>query len=414
MNTIGYWFYLEPYVYVDFKREGILLYNTFDASSVIIHDKEVEKILIEIYNPKNCGVVYLSEKILAKNNVSDFIIKIKKYFMGDIIDCSRSIKKPIQFVPILNLQKDVEKLKRELHNYVGDEIGTYLHSIKVFVCSHNPDDLRITNNYFKQISFPCSGYETEISIDKLIPILTYTIKMGVANFEILGGNIFNYNGFNELIKFIISTNAQFTLGVRIHDLTIHELTSIMFTNIPLKIFIDFPFDMKKIDGIVNFLKKKNMNHWMIFVVTELDDFKSAQLLIKKYNITKYEFQPVYTGVNDSFFGDNIYLKKEDILSKSITLKEIFSHKTLNSNFFGRLIITPDEKIYANLNNDPLGTINDSLLEILYNEITNGKSWRYTRSLEPCNECLFQYLCPSPSNYEIIIGKHNLCNIKKDF
>lgn len=39
------------------------------------------------------------------------------------------------------------------------------------------------------------------------------------------------------------------------------------------------------------------------------------------------------------------------------------------------------------------------------------AWRRIREEEPCNLCLYQYLCPSPSNYEAVIGKTNLCHVK---
>ena len=43
----------------------------------------------------------------------------------------------------------------------------------------------------------------------------------------------------------------------------------------------------------------------------------------------------------------------------------------------------------------------------------GKSWWKLRTnIKPCNNCLYNLLCPPISNYEYVIGKYNLCNIKK--
>lgn len=43
---------------------------------------------------------------------------------------------------------------------------------------------------------------------------------------------------------------------------------------------------------------------------------------------------------------------------------------------------------------------------------NGDSWRYTRyDVKPCNQCRFKLICPSPSGYESVIDKPNLCHIK---
>ena len=69
--------------------------------------------------------------------------------------------------------------------------------------------------------------------------------------------------------------------------------------------------------------------------------------------------------------------------------------------------------YANPNHPVLGNIyTDSINEIVYNEVELGKSWFRIRDQEPCNECVFQWLCPPPSNYEIEIGRPNLCHVKR--
>jgi pseudo-rSAM protein len=68
-------------------------------------------------------------------------------------------------------------------------------------------------------------------------------------------------------------------------------------------------------------------------------------------------------------------------------------------------------VYADVNQTPLGTIDDTVYSIVYKEFTDGKSWFKVRNLTPCKDCIFQWLCPSPSNYEIAIGRPNLCHVK---
>ena len=71
---------------------------------------------------------------------------------------------------------------------------------------------------------------------------------------------------------------------------------------------------------------------------------------------------------------------------------------------------PNGIIVANNNHKPIGSVKDSINDIIVNEIKNGESWFLLRDQQPCNECLYQRLCPSLSNYEIILNKPNLCNI----
>jgi pseudo-rSAM protein len=62
-----------------------------------------------------------------------------------------------------------------------------------------------------------------------------------------------------------------------------------------------------------------------------------------------------------------------------------------------------------LNTPVLGNINTiSLLELIAKELEQNTAWRKIRNNKPCNECLFQYLCPSISNYEMTLERENLC------
>ena len=91
-------------------------------------------------------------------------------------------------------------------------------------------------------------------------------------------------------------------------------------------------------------------------------------------------------------------------------RDIFIRQTLNISYFGKLYIEPDGKVYANLDNAPLGMIDDSPHDLVYKELTEGHSWLHIRDQEPCRECVYQWLCPSPSNYERVIGKPDLCKM----
>ena len=81
--------------------------------------------------------------------------------------------------------------------------------------------------------------------------------------------------------------------------------------------------------------------------------------------------------------------------------------------FGKINIMPNGDVYANLNHPILGNIyTDSLYEIVHKEVEEGKSWLRIRNEAPCNDCVYQWLCPPPSNYEIAIGRSNLCHVKQ--
>lgn len=117
---------------------------------------------------------------------------------------------------------------------------------------------------------------------------------------------------------------------------------------------------------------------------------------------------IFVGNNISFFEDHIFLSEQDICDMPITKREVFLHQTLNLYDFGRLVIMPDGTVYANLNESALGEWTDPLYDIIHTELMEGNSWLYIRDKEPCLGCVYQWLCPSPSNYERVLQKKALC------
>ena len=98
------------------------------------------------------------------------------------------------------------------------------------------------------------------------------------------------------------------------------------------------------------------------------------------------------------------------MSQKLSEENILTNMTVNSNFFGELILMPDGQFYTDLNSKPLGKLGDDW-RIILDKLSNS-SWFLTRDkLKPCSDCAFRYLCPPPSNYELVIGKPNLCTIK---
>jgi len=151
----------------------------------------------------------------------------------------------------------------------------------------------------------------------------------------------------------------------------------------------------------------------IFEVSSIEDCQQAEQLIEQFQIEKYHLNPIFTGDNIRFFEENVFLSKEDIFSTPMTIKDFFSRQAINLYDFGKINILPNGDTYANLNHPMLGNIyTDSIYEIVSKEVEEGKSWFRIRNQAPCNSCIYQWLCPPPSDYEIQIGRPNLCHVKK--
>jgi pseudo-rSAM protein len=156
--------------------------------------------------------------------------------------------------------------------------------------------------------------------------------------------------------------------------------------------------------------EKNIQY--TFLVTTEQEYDIAATDTEQYAAEGNSILPLYTGSNMQFFQDYLFIDEEELLDVTLTKREIFIRQSINITDFGKLVITPNGTVYANLNEEPLGNIDDTPLSLVYKEFTQGHSWLRVRDCKPCCDCVYQWLCPSPSNYERVIGKCNFCNIRQ--
>ncbi|WP_455649564.1 TIGR04150 pseudo-rSAM protein, partial [Enterocloster citroniae] len=179
-----------------------------------------------------------------------------------------------------------------------------------------------------------------------------------------------------------------------------------------KVSIDFPLEMNIWETSITFFNTHRLDVEYIFMVSCVEEFEQSERVIEKYGVGNFVIKPIYTGSNIDFFKNNIFLTKEDILSSIYSIKDFFIKQSMNISDFGKLNIMSNGDVYANLNHPVLGNIyKNSIIEIVQKEITEGKSWFRIRNEQPCTDCLYQWLCPSPSDYELIIKQPNLCHVK---
>ena len=120
--------------------------------------------------------------------------------------------------------------------------------------------------------------------------------------------------------------------------------------------------------------------------------------------------PVYDD-NDGFFMQEILLSAEDVNNIKISKREIFIHQKVNPNFFGKIAVFPDLSVVSSGFTKQKWSINDSIYDIIKDELLKGDSWLAIRKNSPCDSCLHQWLCPSPSVYERAMNRNNACNFR---
>ena len=380
-TAIDYWFTIEPYVFVGITKQSVLLYNTLDGVTIESNKTEVIELLQEMLQAENCGVVLLTNERYKQKEIEGFIRELRKKYMGDIIDVTLSRGKPVQLLPYFNFPDKLEIYKKQ-----------------------NFPPLKNVLEHLSEISI---HVDNTINVTKLIPFLQSI--PGSPTFNI-SGNIGAVSKYRELLIFFDQHPAPKNILCSYKNVIALQLS--FENNFSYRISVNFPIDLHQWENARQILLNQSLPVEYIFDVTSDEDCLLAQQLIDSFQIEKHLFIPVYTGDNIRFFEENVFLSKEDILSTPMTIKDFFSKHAMNVYDFGKINIMPNGDAFANLNHPVLGNIyTDSIYEIVHKEVKEGQSWFRIRNQTPCNDCVYQWLCPPPSNYEIAIGRPNLCHVK---
>jgi len=427
----GYWLYFEPYVHISLKRTSALLYNTINGERIKITEPDLIKLVYATQHYLNQGVVFLSHELYEQSSVHQFISDIREMYIGDIIDTELMPEKPIQFIPIPNLSKGTVKAKSSIEDLAKEDIFSYFHFLTLQV--NNQCNLSCVDcSYTYKQNFNCFTHRTSDSstgslhrnrtsnnnempfaqIESIYQQIKTLQLTRLNRIYITGGNIFLHSKFLEVVE--LFDDLKFICSLGIHYLNFPDETILeKLQGYKLEIFVNSPYQTDKIITIINLLEKQTMDYLLIFRLTSDDDYKMfntsfAPLLTEN----TYTMEPLYTSKNFDFFEQNVFVNESDIFGEPIPLRTIFANSILNSNFFGHIYIDCNGDVKSNPNSKKLlGNIStETFYQLISNELINNYSWKKTRTKSPCNKCLYQFLCPPPSNYEYALKRNNLCHV----
>jgi pseudo-rSAM protein len=406
----NYWFALSKHVFVSFNNpDTILLYHTINGTYLINSKPECIELIKDVYNPINLGVIALESKDDNKC-INDFIDEINIHGMGVVIEKTDNLSKPINLLPLLNLQNDIAKLQKNGETHlIGENISEYLTSLNIFINGECKQTCHHCGLYYQQ-TLSCTKFpgSKKISLKTIRSILSHSASTQVHHINILGGNIFLYPHFNELITLLQTYSYNYHLWINYKNIVnIEDLLDLPFHK---EFVISFPLDSEKSSKLIlSCIERTDVS--LNFLVECQSHLEAVNELINHIKKINYKLIPIYSGSNISFFEKNVYLTKEDITVEPIEMRNIFRNQKLNANFFGSLNFLPDGTVKANTNEPSIGRFPEkSLLELIYEELITNTAWRKTRDGTACDKCVFKYLCPPPSNIELALGKYNLCHV----
>ncbi|MDD3040936.1 MAG: TIGR04150 pseudo-rSAM protein [Bacteroides sp.] len=405
------WLYLYPFVFISEDLDNFLFYNSlifkricFKKNTILVSIVKQLQDIDQLYSVK------IHVKDLEDVHLLNFVETIQALGLGDIIE--GNLEKPLIMPPVLNLQKSAERLK-EHKVPIGENILSYLHEVSIYVsgtCLFNCPDCQ---DRYKQ--YLCCTKSADVLDPALLKNFLFSTYYTGAAITLSGGNIFQYKGLEDILSILEGIDAIHTLVSDWRNIPedLRLLSRIRKESFRLKILVNELADVSSIIAIAQKIKNLQIKQCWEIGITSFPEYEDAEILGEQLSglVDDVTIRPFYTGENIDFFEECIFIDQEELDNIELDKQGVFALQALNTNNFGKITILSDGNVYANVNEKPLGHIQDPIKEMLCEELEKGTSWRRTRyDLEPCSQCRYKLICPSPSNYELAIGKNNLCHI----
>jgi len=399
---------IEPTVFIWTNKKECLFYNYINNKYLYYKDIDI----IDIANS------------LSNNNyiieINNELFKTKKKFFNDIMvniigyidSINNKQKKPINLAPISSVQNSYELSKSDFHLTIGSNIYKHLKEVSIYINTHQIN--KTNHNLHKQFLFPIYSNDKVLELlpQQIIVFLNKINKSPVKNINIIGHNIFNYSGFNEIIKHLKSINIIKNFFVILDDLDdkCKNIVKLKDNNNKIIITVFEDYKKEKIECLINIAEKNDIPIHFRFAVSKESQLNNFSQLIDELTIDNYNFIPYITN-NIDFFLKNVYLSFEEVLKTNNNLIEIHEKEYINPLSYGKLLLLPDNLIYANIHNKNVSDNNKnaSIKEAIYKAIISNSDWRLTRNkVDSCKDCVAKFLCTPISNYEFYTKQYKTC------
>lgn len=410
MNDRSSWLFIEPWVQMTFQGNCVLLYNTLNKKMLLLSDSpRVTRLCRMLTKPSNGYVIKLPEDEQFRPDVQSFIKELRRNYMGDLLKQSWSAKKPVMIIPNPLIKK------KKTGNFKPSD--GLLRELTLHLSSGNSGLIRQYSKAHSQFIFPkfVFGKRKELEPRLLNSIITKTWSFSKLTLNLIADDLRKYTHLEELLALLetVGYRKRFFFFPANFDSQVWKKPP---NNSGFVFLLTHPFHEAKIHQINESLKQTKIHvpvEWH-FIVQDSHELVEANGIIKNLGLKNSFFKPYFNRSNYSFFRDYIFITKKDVHASRPDQQQIFARKMINEAEWGKLIILPGGKVFANINDEPLGNLKkDPMNALLKQEQENGISWKRIRtSVTPCKNCLYHLLCPPVGNYELVLKKFNLCHINQ--
>lgn len=413
------WLFLEPYVHLLRQNNTLLVYNTLSKVALEFNlPGRLSQLVGELTDPGNGYVVPVTPDLMLDPDVQEFINQVRGHFMGDLLDPSWSEGKPVNLIPEPVVKHGLTPPPTQASQFLpGIDVRNYLQEITFFL-NRGPGALQGPFAHAAyQFSYPDLPSETEAEMnpDLFRSMLDDVNQYAPTLIHLSGRNLFLYPHLEQVISSLASSPFQKKYHILADGWNDQIVPFLLIQkNTSLAVYVTFPAGMTGLAGHLASLPDPKMLKKIEFnlVLRNMEELQMAQEMIRLLELTNLYFKPLYTGENLGFFRENVFVSREDILASQPDQRQVFSRISVNENDFGKFSVLPGGEVHANLIDPAIGHASThNLADLVGLELKQGISWRRSRKgVSPCGGCLYQFLCPPISSYEIFMKRFNFCDV----
>lgn len=392
------WLVLRKSLFVDFIREDLVsIYDTESHTSMLSHDTNFVDFINTFFIPENLGCIKRENAIESE----DFE-KAKSLGYIYIIE---SKKHPINLLPILNLQSDLQRDGniRQRINLLGSKLAL-ISGIRIELSPmiptaselYNAAERRAAINQYclnTTLNHNYSGIDNLSVIIQQLSLTSVSVIDLYCNRDILINN-YKLQAILGVIPSYISLNIHLMLDEYYSFKNEFDSSFKFDEKHQLKLYAD---RYSSNEAIIKCLHSSSKISFFTYSEEDLS-------IVAAINSEYIDICPVVLKDNIDWIESCVSVSQYSIAKAKHSFNSLFRNMKLNANFFGIIDIDSTGCVRPHGSQVILARLSDknfSLINVVINELEQNNSWRTTRNYHnSCSQCGLRFLCPPVSYVEL--------------